>query len=135
MKLPLKLIKGTKDRLSTIKGGKYSFELKGYGYDLESELKAAEFIVKACNNYQLVLDLNKENLADIGHLQTENSNLKSENAKLQESNNAMAELLTETHKNFIIERNKYAKTMHGWHQNQYKANQIEQALTAAGHKV
>ncbi len=52
MKLPLKLTKGTKHRLSTIKGGKYNFELKGYGYDLESELKAAEFIVEACNNYE-----------------------------------------------------------------------------------
>ena len=57
---PWKLIRGTKEKLSKIKKGKYTLELQGYGYQQKKEIEDAEFIVTACNNYQALKEENEE---------------------------------------------------------------------------
>ena len=57
---PWRLIKGTKEKLSKIKKGKYTLELQGYGYEQEKEIKDAEFIVTACNSYEALKQQNEE---------------------------------------------------------------------------
>lgn len=66
-----KLIKGTKEKLSKLKKGKYTLEFQGYGYDQEKEINDAEFIVEACNNYERLQSENERMRELLDEIQAE----------------------------------------------------------------
>lgn len=60
--------------------------------------------------------------------------LKAENAKLQESNNKMAELL-KTYHGSLLHQSKQSWALHDKYKHEADADKVLELLTAAGHKV
>lgn len=106
---PWKLIRGTKEKLSKIKKGKYTLELQGYGYQQKKEIEDAEFIVTACNNYQalkaentLLKEVNEAQIFTIEKYQKENESLTTQLAKVNSDKERLGELLKENRRTFLM---------------------------------